>query len=70
MIKKLTEILAVIDEEDKFLGYFRDIKAVEKYLEQESVEQATILTVIRVEDAELPPEPMFEFTERKLVDLL
>ncbi len=66
----LTEIFAVIDEDDKLIGYFKTMEAVERYLEKEAIDHVTILTVIKVEDAEYPPEPMLEFIDRKLEDVL
>jgi hypothetical protein len=68
--KKLTEILAVIDEEDKLLGYFKDINAVERFFEKEAIDQATILTVVKVENAEYPPEPTLEFFARELSEVI
>jgi len=59
----LTEIFAVIDEEDKFRGYFKAMNEVERFFEKENIEQATILTVIKVEDAEYPQSQCWSLTK-------
>lgn len=68
--KTLTEIFAVVDDEDKILGYFKDMNAVERFFERESIDQAVILTVTRAENAEYPDDPMLEFSDRKLSELV
>lgn len=69
--KEIDHIFAVIDEEEeKLLGYFKSMQDVQIFFEKENIDHARILTVISVEDAEYPPEPMLEFTQRNLFDVL
>ena len=67
---KLTEIFAVIDDQDKFRGFFKSMDMVERFFERENLEESRILTVTAIEDAEYPPEPMLEFVHRELEEVL
>lgn len=68
--KKPKSIFAILDTSDSLLGYFRDLKAVQSYLEHEAIEEAVILEVVSAIDASYPPEPDLELTDRELSSLL
>ncbi len=68
--KQPKTIFAVIGADNDLLGYFKDLKAVQSYLDRESLEEATILEIIAVIDAAYPPEPDLELTDRELSSLL
>jgi len=67
---KAKSIFALLGADDNLLGYFKDFESVEQYMEKEFLEECTILEVVAVTDAAMPPEPDLEFTERELLSLL
>jgi hypothetical protein len=63
-------VYCVIGVDDNLLGYFKDFKAVDNFLERECIEEAVILEVVSAIDCSFPPEPEIEYTDRKLESLL
>ena len=63
-------VLAVIKDDEEFVGYFKDLSEVEKYMEKEFIEECRILEVHKVIDAAYPPEPELEFTDVDLTKVL
>lgn len=63
-------VLALLDDDDKLIGYYKDARSVLSACEKENITDGRVLEVIRAFDVVAPDEPDYELSEVQLGPML
>lgn len=62
-------VYLVLSAEDEYVGMFKDLRSISRYMEEEAIEEIQVFKVTEALDASYPPEPEPEFDKKKLSNL-